>query len=148
MSSTSSDRPAAVAGGLFTGDAAYTPASGWVLFASVMILMSGIFNAFYGVIGFFRSIYFIGRPVYGDVWIWALLLLVFGIVEIAAAAAIMSGRSWGRWFGIVVAGLNALLNLSAVSLYPWWSVAIIAFDVLVIIGLTVGWQRAAEEVAA
>jgi hypothetical protein len=147
MSSTSSDQPGAYPGSVETAGSTYLPVSGWVLFASVMILMSGIFNAFYGIIGFFRSTYYIGRPVLGDVWIWALLLLVFGLVQIAAAAAIMSGRAWGRWFGIVVAALNALLNLSAVSLYPWWSLAVITFDVLVIIGLTLGWQRNAEEAA-
>src|SRR2546423_12998840 len=113
---------------------------GWVLFASVMILMSGVFNAFDGFIGFFRSTYFIGKPVGGDVWVWALLLLAFGIVELAAGGAILAGRSWGRWFGIVVVSLNALLNLTVIGLYPWWSLTIIAFDLLVIYGLTAGWR--------
>jgi hypothetical protein len=116
---------------------------GWVLFASVMILMSGVFNAFDGFIGFFRSTYFIGKPVGGDVWVWALLLLAFGIVELAAGGAILAGRSWGRWFGIVVVSLNALLNLTVIGLYPWWSLTIIAFDLLVIYGLTAGWRRPA-----
>ena len=120
--------------------------SGWVLFASIMILMSGTFNAFDGLIGFFRSTYYIGKPWGGDVWIWALLWLAFGVVEIAAGLAILAGRSWGRWFGIAVVSLNALLNLFAIGLYPWWSLTIIAFDMLILYGLTAGWRRVATVV--
>ena len=113
-----------------------------MLFASVMIIMSGAFNAFDGLIGFFRSTYYIGEPVGGDFWIWALLWLVFGVVQIGAGLAIIAGQSWGRWFGIVVVALNALLNLFAVGIYPWWSLTIIAFDMLILYGLTAGWRSA------
>jgi hypothetical protein len=117
--------------------------SGWTLFAAVMILMSGTFNAFDGFIGFFRSTYYIGKPVGGDYWIWALLWLAFGILQIAAGFAIMAGQSWARWFGITIVGLNTLLNLLAMGTYPWWSMTIIAIDLLVIYGLTAGWRRTA-----
>jgi hypothetical protein len=120
--------------------------SGGMLFASVMIFMSGAFNAFDGLIGFFRSTYYIGKPIGGDYWIWALLWLAFGIVEIAAGAAILAGRSWGKWFGIIIVSLNALLNLLAIGTYPWWSLTIIAIDMLVIYGLTAGWRRPAAAV--
>ncbi|HZV49069.1 MAG TPA: hypothetical protein VFD49_04820 [Candidatus Dormibacteraeota bacterium] len=117
--------------------------SGWMLFAAIMILISGLFNAFDGLFGFFRATYYIGRPIGGSIWIWALVLLVFGVVQIAAGLAIMSGQSWGRWFGIVVISLNALLHLLVVALYPWWSLTIIAIDLLVIYGLTAGWRNIA-----
>jgi len=116
--------------------------SGWMLFASIMILVTGLFNAFDGIFGFFRSAYYIGHPVGGAIWIWALCLLAFGIVQIMAGLAIMAGQSWGRWFGIVVVSLNALLHLLAVALYPWWSLTIIAFDLLILYGLTAGWRVA------
>lgn len=116
---------------------------GWVLFAALMILFSGLWNAFEGLIGFFRATYFIGSPLWGDLWIWALLWLIFGLVGIAAGAAIMSGQSWGRWFGIVVVGLNALVHLAAIGTYPWWSLVIIAVDILIIYALTARWRGVA-----
>jgi hypothetical protein len=137
MSSSFSGQPASVS---------EPEPSGWMLFASVMILMSGAFNAFDGFVGFFRSTYYIGKPIGGDYWIWALLWLAFGVVEIAAGFAILAGQSWARWFGIVIVSLNALLNLLAIGTYPWWSLTIIAFDMLVIYGLTAGWRRATTAV--
>ena len=86
--------------------------SGSMLFASIMIMMSGAFNAFDGLIGFFRSTYYIGKPIGGDYWIWALLWLAFGVVEILVGLAILAGQSWARWFGVVIVSLNAMLNLS------------------------------------
>jgi hypothetical protein len=117
--------------------------NGWMQFAAIMILISGTFNAFDGFVGFFRSTYYIGKPVGGDYWFWALLWLAFGILQIAGGFAIMTGQSWARWFGIVIVGLNAMLNLLAIGTYPWWSMTIIAIDLLVIYGLTVGWRRTA-----
>jgi hypothetical protein len=133
MSQSYGDRPAAMA----------ESASGWVLFAGVMILISGVFNAFDGLVGFFRSTYFIGHPVWGDLWIWALMWLAFGVLEVAAAFSILSGRSWARWFGIVLVSVNAFLNFFAIGVYPWWALTIIAIDMLVLWGLTVGWRERA-----
>jgi hypothetical protein len=122
-------------------DSAVQTPDGWVLFVAVMILFTGIWNAVEGFIGFLRASYFIGSPVLGDLWIWALLWMAFGIVAVAAGAAIMSGRSWGRWFAIVVVGLNAFLHLLAIGTYPWWSLVVIVVDVLILYGLTVHWRR-------
>jgi hypothetical protein len=118
-------------------------AGSWTQFAGIMVVVTGFFNIFDGLVGFFRSAYYIGRPVYGDLWIWALLWLAFGVLEVLAGYAILSGRSWGRWFGIVVVSLNALLSLTAVATYPFWVLTIVAFDVLVLYGLTAGWRRPA-----
>ena len=127
--------------------AADLPMSGWVMFSAVVILINGAFNVFDGFVGFFRATYYIGSPVAGSLWIWALLWLAFGVLELAAGLAIVSGQSWARWFGIVIVALNALLNLLAVGTYPWWSLIMIGFDALVIYGLTAGWRRTSRAAA-
>jgi len=119
---------------------------GWVLFAAIMILFSGLWNAIEGFFGFFRAAYFIGSPVFGDLWIWSLLWLAFGVLGIAAGGAILAGQGWGRWFGIVVVILNLFLQLMVIGTYPWWSLVIIAIDVLILFGLTVHWNRRAVAV--
>ncbi len=116
--------------------------SGWVLFAGVMLLFSGIWIAFEGVFAFFRSTYFIGGAVFGSLWIWALAWMVFGLLLIAAGTAVTSGQTWGRWFGIVVVTLALLLHMLSLATYPWWSLVMIAVDVLILFGLTARWQRA------
>jgi hypothetical protein len=117
------------------------PQSGWVLFSGVMLLFSGIWIAFQGVFAFFRSTWFVGSAVFGSLWIWALAWLVFGLLLIAAGSAIASGRTWARWFGIVVVSLSALINMASFATYPWWSAVMIAIDVLILFGLTARWQK-------
>lgn len=117
--------------------------SGWMLFAALMLMISGAFNVIDGLVGFFRSTYYVGRPVGGDLWIYALMWLAFGVLLVAAGSAILAGRSWARWFGIVIVSLNAFLNLFAIGVYPWWSLTMIAVDILVLWGLSVGWRRPA-----
>jgi hypothetical protein len=139
MASTTSD-----AGGRYdtTAGAAAMPQSGWVQFAGIMLLFSGVWIAFEGFFAFFRSTYFIGSAVFGSLWIWALAWLVFGVLLIAAGLAVTSGQRWGRWFGIVVAGLAALLHMLTFATYPWWSAVMITVDLLVLFGLTARWQKA------
>jgi len=138
MASTTGD----VRGGYdATTGAMVVPQSGWVLFAGIMMLFSGIWIAFEGVFAFFRSTWFIGSAVFGSLWIWALAWLVFGVLLIAASGAVMSGRSWGRWFGIVVVSLAALLHMLSFATYPWWSATMIAIDVLILFGLAARWNK-------
>jgi hypothetical protein len=138
MASTTGD----VSGGYqaTTGTIA-VPQSGWVLFSGIMMLFSGLWIAFEGIFAFFRSTWFIGGAVFGSLWIWALLWLVFGLLLMGAGAAVTAGQSWGRWFGIVVVILAGLIHLASFATYPWWSAIMIAFDVLILFGLTARWQK-------
>ena len=138
MASTTGD----VGGYDTTAGAMAVPQSGWVLFAGLMLLFNGIWIAFEGVFAFFRSTYFIGGVLWGSLWMWALAWLVFGLLMIGAGGAVMSGRSWGRWFGIVVVGLSALLHMMSFATYPWWSAVMITVDFLILFGLTARWQKA------
>jgi hypothetical protein len=117
------------------------PVNGWVLFSGVMLLFSGIWIAFEGIFAFFRSTYFAGGAVFGSLWIWAIAWVAFGVLLIAAGSAVISGRTWARWFGIVVVTLAALVHMLSFATYPWWSAVMIAIDVLILFGLTARWQR-------
>jgi hypothetical protein len=120
----------------------YAEPDGWVLFAAILILINGVFNGFDGLVGFFRASYFVGSPTFGSLWIWALLWLAFGVLQVLAGLAIMAGQGWARWFGIVTVGLNAVVQMFAIAAYPWWSLIIITIDVLIIYALTAHWRRA------
>jgi hypothetical protein len=43
--------------------------------------------------------------------------------------------AWARWTGVVIAGLNAIIQLIFLPAYPLLAVTIFALDVLVIYGL-------------
>lgn len=139
MASTTSD----VSGGYDTtgGAALAMSQSGWVLFSGIMLLFSGMWIAFEGIFAFFRSTWFIGSATFGSLWIWALVWLAFGVLLMAAGGAVTYGRSWGRWFGIVIVALAMLMQMLSFATYPWWSAVMIAIDVLVLFGLTARWNR-------
>jgi len=117
------------------------PVNGWVLFSGVMLLFSGIWIMFEGIFAFFRSTWFAGSAVFGSLWIWAIVWVAFGVLLIAAGTAVTAGRAWGRWFGIVVVALAAIVHLLSFATYPWWSAVMIAIDVLILYGLTARWQQ-------
>ena len=84
---------------------------------------------------------------FSDLNTWGWIILVLGVLQLIASFAIVSGSEWARWFGIVVAGINAIGQLHFVSANPFWAMALFAVDILIIYGLAVyGGKRLKEAV--
>ena len=111
--------------------------SGWVLFAGIMIMMVGVLNIIWGIAAIDRSSFFVQdtQYIFSDLRTWGWIILVLGGLQFAAAFSIWAGGSFGRWFGIAAATVNAIAALLSIPAYPFWSLAIFAIDVLVIYGL-------------
>ena len=111
--------------------------SGWVLFAGIMILTVGILNVIYGIAAIGDSRFFVADTTFilSGLNTWGWVMLVLGALQLLAAFSIWSGGGYGRWFGIVCAMANAVAAMLAIPAYPFWSLAIIAIDILVIYGL-------------
>jgi len=110
-----------------------------------MLFLAGVFNVIAGLVALADSRFYAAGAVYvwSDLHTWGWIVLALGVVELLAGGAILRGRTWGRWFGISAAGLNAIGQMVFIPAYPWWSLLIIAIDVLVIYRLaTYGAQEA------
>jgi hypothetical protein len=110
------------------------------LFAGVMMIMSGVFNAVEGLVALFRNeVYVVGaRYIFAfDVTTWGWIHLIVGIVVAAAGFALMSGRLFGRMVGIAIAVLSMIANFLFIPYYPVWSLLIITLNVFVIWALCV-----------
>lgn len=120
--------------------------SGWILFAWIMLAFTGVMNVVYGVTALANSRFFTANAVFvfGDLRTWGWITVIFGIVVLLAAASVWRGEEFGRWTGILIAGLNAVTHLGTMQAYPFWSIVIIAIDVLVIYALAVYGGRRAE----
>jgi hypothetical protein len=114
--------------------------SGWLVFAGLIVLWAGLWNICQGALAFFRSDLFAHHSVGGPLWVWSILLILFGVLQVVASGAIMSHRSWGRWFGIVTVGLAMSVNLLTIGTSGWWSTALIPVEILALFGLTVKWR--------
>ena len=114
-------------------------ASGWavgfILFAAIMMIMSGAFQAFAGLVALFENEFYAATRNYLfqlDATSWGWIHLLVGLVVVLAGFAVMAGRTWGRVVGITLAVLSAIANFAFIPYYPFWSITIIALDIFVI----------------
>ena len=131
--------PASGERGQTRGSAAYpVEGSGWVLFAGIMIMMVGVLNIIWGIAAIGSSSFFVEdtRYIFSELNTWGWIVLIIGALQLAAAFSIWAGGTFGRWFGIAAATVNAIVALLTIPAYPFWSLAIFAVDVLVIYGLS------------
>ena len=142
MSETRSSRPA---GDTSRVDQDSGPAptgwTGWIVFASVMMLLLGSFQAIEGFVAIFDDGYYrvtqSGLVVNVDYTTWGWTHLLLGVLIIVSALGVLAGNLAARTFAVVLAGLRAIANLLFIEAYPVWSVIVITVDVLVIYALTV-----------
>ena len=111
--------------------------AGWLLFAATMLGLAGIMGVLDGIIALAKSkVYFAGSSfVISDVRTYGWITLLVGVLLVLAAGGVLSGSSWSRWFGIFAAGLSAVAHFTWMQVYPFWSLVIIAIDILVIYAL-------------
>ena len=114
---------------------------GWVMFAGVMMILIGTFEAMAGLVALLKDDYYLVRPegltLSLDYTAWGWWHLLLGIVIAAAGLGVMVGQTWARVVGVVVAVVSAISNLAFIQAYPVWSTLIVVIDVLVIWALTV-----------
>jgi hypothetical protein len=114
-------------------------ASGWAvgftLFAAIMMLMSGTFQALAGLVAIFENEFYVATRNYlfqFDATTWGWIHLLVGLVVAFAGWGLLSGRTWARVVGITLAVLSAIANFLFLPYYPFWALTVIALDVFVI----------------
>lgn len=117
--------------------------SGWVgmvVFAGVMLLMLGSFQAIEGLVALFRDDFYLttssGLVVPVDYTAYGWTHIVLGLIAVGTGLGILAGQTWARVVGVVIAVLSSLVNMAFLPAYPIWSTIVIAMDVLVIYALT------------
>jgi hypothetical protein len=110
---------------------------GWLLFAGIMLGVVGFLNVVYGIAAIGDSRFFVRGVEYviGDLNTWGWILTVVGALQLAAAFGVWRQTEWGRWLGISLAGLNAIVQMLMIPAHPLWSVMVFAVDIIIIFGL-------------
>jgi hypothetical protein len=65
------------------------------------------------------------------------VLLLFGLLLVFAGYGVLVGQTWARVTGVILAVVNAVVNMTFVPAYPIWAIIVITLDVLVIYALAV-----------
>ena len=115
-------------------------AGGGAIFASVILIMLGIWQAVMGIVAIVRHSFFIQTPNYlyeFNTTGWGIIHLVLGVLAALAGFALFTGAVWARAVGIFFAVLSATANFFFIPYYPFWALLEIAMAVFVIWALAV-----------
>ena len=108
--------------------------SGWVTFASILLLLSGVLNVIYGIAGIGKSHFFNENAdfIVSNLKTWGWISLVVGIIQLLAGGSLWQGGLFGRIIGIAAACLGAISALMSIPAYPFWSLALFALAIVII----------------
>ena len=116
---------------------------GFIIFASILLLVLGFLNLIDGIAAIAQSHIFIANAHYvlGDLRAWGWIALILGILQLLAGAGAMAGNQLARWTGVALVSLNLIAQMFFLPGYPFWSLMIIAIDVVALWALCVYGSR-------
>src|SRR4051812_32814562 len=102
------------------------PGRGWILFASILLLVAGALNLIYGIAAISNASFYAKgiQFVFGDLQTWGWILTICGGAQMALAYGVFAETEWGRWGGILAAAANMIIQFLAISSHPVLSVMI------------------------
>jgi hypothetical protein len=114
-------------------------AVGFILFAAIMMIMVGVFQALQGLIAIFENEFYVATRNYTfqfDATTWGWIHLLLGLLVAFAGWGLLSGKTWARLLAITLAALSATANFLFIPYYPFWSLLLVTLNILVIWAIT------------
>jgi hypothetical protein len=110
---------------------------GWVMFAGVLLLVVGTINFIEGIAAIGNAHFFVGDAnyVFGSLNTWGWVALCIGVIQWAVAIGVFFKNQIARWAGVVILGLNLIAQLLTMPAYPFWSLSVLAMDIVALYGL-------------
>lgn len=113
--------------------------TGWIWFASFMMILSGIVHLVYGLAGIFTQDWYAytstGAYIFSlSSWGWAVFIV--GILLILAALLLMTGNMAGRVFGVLLSIGSIFFNAALIGTAPIWSIIAIIVNLIIIYAIT------------
>jgi hypothetical protein len=115
-------------------------AIGITFFAAIVMLLAGTAQFFTGlsaVLGNVPYAFTTGNQLFEfSLAAWGWIHLVVGLAVGAAGAALLAGQRWARAVAIIFLLFSVISNFLFIPQNPFWTLSVIALDVLVIWALT------------
>jgi hypothetical protein len=119
-------------------------ATGGLLFAATIMVLTGIFQIFQGIAGIAKDNIFVTTPNYTlrfDTTAWGWIHLIIGILVAVTGFFVFTRAPWARIVGIGLVALQAFANFFFVPYYPFWGLTLVAIDIFVIWALAAAPDR-------
>jgi hypothetical protein len=117
--------------------------SGWIVFAGVLMLIEGFLDAMWGLAAVINNeVITVGGHgvVVWDISAWGWGHLILGSLVALTGLGLLAGQGWARILGIFFVSLNVLVQFGTFTLFPLWSMLIIAIDIVILYQLTARWE--------
>jgi hypothetical protein len=114
-------------------------AVGFILFAAIMMIMVGVFQALQGIIAIFQNEFYVATRNYTfqfDATTWGWIHLLLGLLVAFAGYGLLSGKTWARLVAITLVALSATANFLFIPYYPFWALLLVTLDIFVIWAIT------------
>ena len=112
---------------------------GWIVFAGTMMAFLGVFHMFEGLVALFRNTVIAfpttGLAIQVSFTQWGWLQIIAGDLVFAAGLGMFTGRMWARVLGVILVSISALVNFAWATIFPVWSITLLAIDFLVLYAL-------------
>ncbi|MGC4933466.1 DUF7144 family membrane protein [Gordonia sp. DT30] len=112
--------------------------------AAILLLTAAILGLLQGISAVATDKLFVAGPQYTyqlDLTAWGWIHIIVSIIGIVIALGLFTGAAWARVLAIVIAALSIIVNFLWLPYYPWWSILVIALD-LVVIWAVATWRTA------
>ncbi|MFF4412566.1 hypothetical protein ACFYY8_08545 [Streptosporangium sp. NPDC001559] len=119
---------------------------GWIWFAGVVMIVDGFFNAISGLYAIFNNDLYVqirDKLLVLNLTGWGWVHLILGILLVAVGITLLMGQEWARMAAIVLVAINAITQMAWLAANPWWSIVVIAVDVVILYALIVHGREAA-----
>lgn len=116
---------------------------GWVYFAGIIMILRGVSDAFLGLSALVDKHYLFVTANNNLVHVttntntWGWLYIAIGLLVIAAGFSLLHGSNWARIFAIIFMGVEFLINMAYLGVFPVWSIVAMIINVVIIYALVV-----------
>ena len=112
---------------------------GWIMFAGTMMMFLGGFHMFVGLVALFRHTEIAfptsGLTIQVSFTQWGWLQIIAGALVFVAGLGLFTGRMWARVLGVILVAISAFVNFAWATIYPFWSITLLAIDFFVLYAL-------------
>jgi hypothetical protein len=114
-------------------------AYGIAAFGGVMLVVLGLLQFLQGLSAALKDDVFVKGADYVysiDLTAWGWIHMILGAIAVGVGLCILYGQTWARAVGILIAVLSIVSSFAFLPYYPYWSLVVIAVDILVIWALS------------
>jgi hypothetical protein len=114
------------------------------VFAGFVLLVVGSLDALWGLAAILedKNVIVGGNGVIiSDATTWGWVYLILGLLVAATGVGLFARSNPARWAAVFFVSLNAIAQIVWFPAAPLWAFLIIILDVLIIYGLTAGWDE-------